>query len=275
MSFAAATDPEAGSFPALRLRLSNPMSRDQEAMRTSLLPGLARTLARNVAWGNHEGRIFELGRVFWPHPGQELPDEARSLALAVQLRHGAEVRAPLLELKGALATVVKFLSGEEPGFEQAEVTGLHPGRGATVWLHGRQIGCVGQLRPELVARLDGGGPQLVAELNFDAVVEKPHVPRFQALPRYPAVYRDLALAVAESTPVHDVIVVMRELGEGILRSVEVFDEYRGSQLAEGRKGVTLRLSYQRDDRTLTGDEVNAAQAGIIAGLAQRFGAEER
>jgi phenylalanyl-tRNA synthetase beta chain len=273
-SFATPADAEVGVFPSRRLRIRNPMTVDQEAMRTSLLPGLIRTLARNAAWGSMEARVFEIGRVFWPGD-EELPREPRVMGLGVQLRPGGGVREALLHLKGTMQMLVETISGREPEVDQAAVAGLRRGRAAELKIAGELAGCIGELDPDLARRADATGAILLAELNFDLVASEPHVPRFRAVPRYPAVMRDLALTVAESTPAKDVVVAIRELGEGILRSVDLFDEYRGAQVEPGRKGLALHLVYQHEERTLRGEEVNSAHRRIVDGLARGLGARER
>src|SRR5258708_31086295 len=92
-AFEPTESPGLGVFPQARLRLANPMSADESVMRTSLLGGLTRALARNVALDVHGARIFELGRGFWPQPGVDLPIEARVIGGAVHLPSGT--RQPL------------------------------------------------------------------------------------------------------------------------------------------------------------------------------------
>ena len=271
-SFAAVDDPDIGIFPRERLRLANPMSLDQQTLRTSLLPGLTAVVAKNLAWGIAGARVFELARVFWPAAGQELPVEARVLGFAIQLGAGARqvsagaVRGALLELKGVLEMAADRLSGLSLDFEQVPVGGLHPGRSLVARLDGVVVGCLGLVEPQLADRLDCG-VTVVGEINFETLAAKPRVPRPEAISRFPEVVRDIALSVPGVTPARDVIDEIAAVGEVILRSVEVYDEYRGSQVAAGRKGLTLRLTFQARDRTLRGDEAAAAESRILAALA--------
>jgi phenylalanyl-tRNA synthetase beta chain len=95
------------------------------------------------------------------------------------------------------------------------------------------------------------------------------------VPRYPAVARDLAITVPELALARDVISVINGAGGAILRSVELYDEYRGAQVPDGRKGLTLRLLFRSDDKTLTGEEVAAAEGRIIKALRSELGGEPR
>ncbi len=116
---------------------------------------------------------------------------------------------------------------------------------------------------------------MVGELNFDALVANPRRRRFQPVPRYPAVNRDLAITVPNLALAGDVISVITSAGGAILRSVDLYDEYRGAQVPEGRKGLTFRLAFRSDSGTLTGEEVAAAEGRILKALRSGLGAEAR
>ena len=167
------------------------------------------------------------------------------------------------------------ISGAELQYAQAEVTGLHPGRAARVSLAEREVGCFGQLHPDLAAVLDLPGAVVLAEIDFEILAANPRRIRYQAPSRFPAVLRDLSVSVPGLTPARDVIEAISGAREVILRTVELFDEYHGSQVEAGRKGLAFRLLFQADDRTLTGEEVAAAEERIAGMLRDRFSATLR
>jgi phenylalanyl-tRNA synthetase beta chain len=271
-------EPEIGVYPAPHMQLTNPMASNQALLRTSLLPGLSRILARNVALDVSGARVFELGRVFWARVGQDLPEEHRIIGLAVHVPGSsppaAALRRAVLEVKGFFEQLTESLSAADLSAEQVAVAGFHPGRGLRLSLDGELAGCVGQLHPELAGRLDVGA-MILGELNFDAIVARPRMRRYVPVPKYPAVVRDLALTVPELMLARYAISLIREAGGAILRSVELYDEYHGAQVGEGRKGLTFRLVFQSEDRTLTSEEVAEAEARILAAARSRLGAELR
>jgi phenylalanyl-tRNA synthetase beta chain len=268
---------ELGVYPVAQMHLTNPMASNQALLRTSLLPGLSRIIARNVALDVSGARVFELGRVFWPRQQEDLPEEHRIIGVAVNLPAGSQaatVRTAILEVKGFFELLTASLSANELSAEQVAVAGLHPGRGLRLSVDGELAGCLGQLHPELAGRLDAG-TVILGELNFDAIVARPRLRRHVPVPRFPAVVRDLALTVPELMLARYAISLIRESGGAILRSVELYDEFRGTQVGQGRKGLTFRLLFQAEDRTLTSNEVAAAEARILAAARSRLGAELR
>jgi phenylalanyl-tRNA synthetase beta chain len=271
-------EPELGLYPVAHMQLTNPMASNQALLRTSLLPGLARIIARNVALDVDGARVFELGRVFWPRAGEDLPEEPRIIGVAAHLgggsRPAAALRDAVLEVKGFFELLTETLSASELSAEQVAVAGFHPGRGLRLSVDGEPVGCLGQLHPELAERVDVGAI-ILGELNFDAIVGSPRLRRYIPVPRFPAVVRDLAITVPELMLARYAISLIRESGGAILRNVELYDEYRGAQVREGRKGLTFRLLFQSEDRTLTGEEVAAAEARILAAARSRLGAELR
>ena len=221
-------------------------------------------------------RASELGRVFWPS-GEALPNEARILGVAADLGATASaerVRATLLEVEGLLELVSSRLAGLTLESVQDELPGLHPGRGARLRIEGKDVGSVGQLSPDLAARFEAG-VVVLGEINFEPVAVARHATRVVAPSRHPAVRRDLAITVPELTPARNAIDAILAAGEVILRSVELFDEYHGPQVEPGRKGLTFRLAFQADDRTLRGEEVGIAESRILKSLESRIDATPR
>jgi phenylalanyl-tRNA synthetase beta chain len=97
----------------------------------------------------------------------------------------------------------------------------------------------------------------------------------EELPRFPAVYLDLAVVVGEEIPAANVETAIREAGTPELASVRLFDLYRGEQIPAGKKSLAYSLTFQVADRTLTDEDVGAVQDRIVAALADKMGATIR
>jgi len=271
--------PASAGRPAL---IANPIAEDRDALRVSLLPGLLQALARNARLDQPGARLFELGAGFWPQGGDskrvERVEEPRLLALAVHVPASdpSASAPPLRALAAALRLLGARIGGRAVELRQVEAEGFHPGRTAALTLEGRTAGLAGEVHPSVLARLDLSGRAVAAEVVLaDLVGDGRYTPRAAPPPRHPGVRRDLTVLVAGRLPAAQLVQVMRELGGYTLREVSMLSEYTGPQLGRDTRSLSFRLSYQAEDRTLTGDEVTRLQERIVAGLLERFPGEVR
>ena len=263
------------------LLIANPLSEEQSAMRTTLLPGLLATAQYNVARDRSSLALFEIGRVFLSNGPDLQPEERLHLGVLVtgevrpktwrtepQIADFYVVKGLLAGLLEALAVNWRLIDGG-PSF-------LHPGRAAEVLIGSKDAGYLGEIHP-LVAR-DFGLPELeqppaVFEIDLShalSAAEKAER-RYRDLITYPPVYQDIAVVVDEAVEAQTVLDSVRAAGGDVLRSVRIFDLYRGEQVGAGRKSLALRLEFQAADRTLTDEDVAAIREEIETRLAQEVG----
>lgn len=228
-----------------RIRLPEPLSGDQAALRTDLRRGLLQSAERNANVGNDGVALFEVARVYTP-TGEQLPEERWHVA---GITEGGFARA-----KGAVEAVYDALR-VVPTFERV------PGRAART--------------PEgLVEELPEGWGWF--ELDLDALLERASpLEVYEDVITFPAVKQDLAFVVDESVAAGDLIAVAREAAGSELRDLGVFDVYRGEQIGAGKKSVALAAAFQSPERTLSDDDAARVRDRIVAALAERFGAELR
>ena len=246
-----ATDPD----PAA-LRLPDPMSAEHAVLRTTLLHGLVEAARVNVDAGNEPIRLFEIARVFLPG-GAELPEE--------RWRLGGIVEGGFERARAAVEALYETLH-VELDLRRASFDHLHPGKAAL-----SDAGWLGELHPALLEGAWG-----VFELDLEALMAPlPERILYDDVITYPANRQDIAVAVDEDVEVGALVAAAREAAGAELREARAFDVYRGEQVGGGRKSVALRLVFQSPERTLTDDEVAVLRGGIVAALAERYGAELR
>jgi len=267
--------------------LRNPMSREQSQMRTSLLPGLLRVVALNAAHQETDLGVFECGTVYRPKslPIAELPSEDAVLGAACCGTIGgggwadARVPADIFLLKGVVEELAARL-GIAPGRLTVEPLSepepfLHPGRAALVRLDDRRAGYCGELHPDTVAAWDVPPRTCVLELELGALAGAGETLVYRPLPRYPASRRDLAVVLPVAVSAAQALEVIDEAGGETLESRVLFDVYTGDQVPEGHRSLAFALTYRAADRTLTDEEVDAAQARVRGALEQRLGGRVR
>jgi len=293
------------------VKVANPLSEDQPQLRTTLLPGLFRTLMRNVGRGFPDTALFETGQVFLPRPGSpgiapilatdRGPTEAELATIAAALPDQpprvAGVLAGGRELPGwwgpgraatwsdaiEAARSVGAVSHLALEVRAAAEAPWHPGRCAALYVRGSSggewlAGHAGELHPRVIAAY-GLPPRTSAfELDFavlSAAAAAAEPVRGPALSAYPLATQDVALVVAQEVPAAEVAAALRDGAGELLEDLRLFDVYTGAQLAEGRKSLAYTLRLRAPDRTLTAAEATAARDAAVSEATRRTGAELR
>lgn len=234
------------------IRLPEPLSLEAAALRTTLVPSLVEAAQHNVAVGNDGVALFEIARVY--RSGDAHPEESWHVAGIVDGGF-AEAKWAVEQLYAALKV--------EPRYEAAVESLLHPGRSART-----AEGWLGELHPLVLEGTWGA-----FELDLDALAAAaPRAVEFAEVSPYPEVRQDLAFVVDEDVPAADLLAALREAGGLELRSAEIFDEYRGPQLGEGKRSLAFRVAFGSTERTLTDEDVAPLRERIVETLADRFGA---
>jgi phenylalanyl-tRNA synthetase beta chain len=263
--------------------VANPLADDQAVLRATLLPVLLSNLTRQRAQKNGDVRLFELRSVFqWKKTG-ELPDEPRRLTGLLSGRRDpagwgrASDLVDFHDAKGAVEALVAALTRKPLQFAAANEPFLVAGAQAAMTFVGKPLGICGEVHPEVLEAFGTSGARaFVFDLDFELLSrEAGGVPEFAELPRFPAVDRDVALVVDESTEVGAMLSFARITAKKGLESVDVFDVFRGGRLGAGKKSVALGMIWRSSEKTLTDEEVNAMHEKLVAALEQKFNATRR
>jgi phenylalanyl-tRNA synthetase beta chain len=245
--------------------IENPMSEDQSVLRTTLLGSLLDVARHNASRGQGVRGFYESGAVYLA-TGAKLPHEHRALA--------ALVPGDVFAAKGYLEAVLAALHVEGAFAAQAQPF-LHPGRSATVSAGGIELGWVGDVHPLVAAEWDLDGVAAF-EIDLDALIAQAGaIPVYADLTSFPELREDIAVVVDATVPAARVLEVVRAAGGKLLARAEVFDVYRGEQIASGRTSLAIALTFRAVDRTLTDADVVPVREKIVARLAQELGGELR
>ena len=271
------------------IRVSNPLSLDQSELRTTLLGSLLDAARYNVARGAERVAVFESGRAYLATGKSEAggvlggefvgernrpafePHCIAALAqgpLALPSWGADDPPTDFFALKGVLEALASQL-GTDLAFEPGPQPFLHPGRAARVLAGGLEAGWLGEVHP-VVCRQWDLEPAAAFQLGLAELVASSFVglEQYEDVTTYPGVHQDLAVVVDEDVPAASVRGAVVTGGGELLRSVNVFDLYRGEQVGEGRKSLALRLEFRALDRTLTDPEVAERREAIKAALAE-------
>lgn len=270
------------SFDAIRIpadsplrrtvKLVNPLGEDTSIMRTVILPSMLDILSRNFAFKNKGVKLYEIGKIYLPKDGEKLPDEPKRMIFGTYGEH-----ENFFTLKGEIDAILDQLNVHPATYiADTKNPSYHPGRCADIVIDGKKMGVIGQIHP-LVAETYGiGGEVYVAELDFtglQAVLAPERV--FHSLPKFPTVSRDLALVCEESMTVGMLEACIKKAGGKLLRSVQLFDIYRGPGIAPGKKSIAFSLELRADDRTLTDEDTTGVMNAVLEKLKNDLGVSLR
>ncbi len=254
--------------------LLNPLVDEHAVMRTTLLPALLQTAAKNFSLRNFNLRLFEMRRVYWAKPGHELPDEPLHVAgLMTGMRNSEGWNQPkdmidFFDLKGvveSLTTIFKLpaitliAGGVEPFY--------HPGKSAAIICENRLLGTLGEIHPDVQEAFEIDRPVFYFELDFATLVEMSSaVPTVIAPSRFPDTYRDIAMLMDDEKTSAAVIDCIKAVKSDKTRSIEIFDLYTGDKIPAGQKSIAVRVRYGSFEKTLTDEEVSRVHLKIVASL---------
>lgn len=259
----------------------NPLTEDQSVMRRSLLPGLLENVRRNINRQNGDVRLFEVGKVFVPKaPGQQPYEETRLGVVLSGRRHG---QAPPLyfeqdatdftDVKGVVLSLLKELRFDQVEFvaESSKTPYVDSAQAMHLVVKGEIVGQLGRFSKECLKNFAIKQDVYFVDINFGALTALDPAPKkFIPLPRYPSVQRDIAILVPESVATGDMVAAIANEKQKLLENVELFDVYRGKNIAEGFKSVAISVTYRSQEKTLQEKAVAKVHKRIVDMVLSRF-----
>lgn len=257
-----------------QVELINPLGEEFSVMRASLVPNVMEVLARNSNRKNKNVRIFEIGSIFMPReiPVKQLPIEKENLTIGVIGEH-----EDFFSLKGIVENVLDGLGIEDYTFEkESNHPTYHKGRCATISWNGHVLGTLGEVHPMVLENFGLNERAYVADLDYNILIQvAKEDKKYKAVPKYPAIERDIAVLVKDETTSYQIEKIVKETAGPLLESVKMFDMYKGKQIEEGYKSVAYELVFRAEDRTLTDDEVGKIFNKVLKMLEAEIGAQLR
>jgi len=270
--------PDTGTPEPMPLRVANPMTAEQEYLRTDLRANLLTALESNRRHEDSTIRLFELGKAYLPRD-KDLPDEPEVLCAVMSSARekkswlGDEEPLSFFDAKGIIENLLNQLN-IKADFEPARDQGLHPSRQAAIVINGNRLGTVGEIHPKVAGAFEIDEAVYLLEINVTALLPfATGHEMFRPVPRFPGIVRDLALMV-------DAEITHRQIEEIIssfplVSEINIFDVYSGKQVPPGKKSLAYRIVYQSPDHTLVDEDVNEIQEKILKKLSRQLKATLR
>lgn len=257
-----------------QVELINPLGEEFSVMRSTMVPNVLEVLARNNNRKNKNVKIFEIGSIFVPKeiPVVSLPIEKEAMVVGLIGEH-----EDFFTLKGIIESVLKGLGITDYYFEkETNHPTYHKGRCANIIWNGHVLGIMGEIHPHVLENYDLSERAYVADLDYNILLQLAREDKkYKAIPKYPAVERDIAVLVSDEITSMQIENIVKETAGNLLESVKMFDMYKGKQITEGYKSVAYELIFRAEDRTLIDEEVNKIFNKVLKALEEKIGAQLR
>jgi len=284
------SDKASSLFPTSRseaepslVRISNPISEDQAVMRSSLVPGLLMTMARNWSQRNLNLRLFEIGKVFIPLISNSLPLEVTHFCALwagrrfPEIHHYQGAGVDFYDLKGVVEELSEALRIQDVSFRAGDPPlYFRPDRYVRIFSDEEALGEMGEISVQAQTHFDLEEPAFLFDLNLDLLLPKiGQGVFFRPWPRFPEVTRDMALILDDQVLWRDIQEEVRSLKEVLIEDIELFDLYYGKPIPEGKKNLGVRIHYRSLEKTLSDEQVNAVHEKVLKQVIEKFGATLR
>lgn len=283
------TDSETASMGDIQpVKVANPISKEMEALRTSLLPSMLKIIRYNIFQGTMDMRLFEIGNVFSYNPQSNnisITDGYLEKEWLIIAQTGNTIPinweikqkpVDIFNIKGEIELLFDKVSLDKYKFIPYSNTKGLIEYGLSIEINGDYAGYLGSINEEILKKSGIEQPVYVAELLIEKISPYISIKKFyKELPKYPQVFRDIAVVIDESVPCEKLMNVIKRNGFPLLRQLSLFDVYRGSQIEKGKKSYAFRMMFQSDERTLLQEEVDNIVKEIIKSLVDNFNAKLR
>ena len=251
------------------LKIQNPLGEDTSVMRTTALPSMLDIISRNYAYHNKNVKLYELAKVYLPSSKNTLPTEPKFLMLGA---YGGNTN--FFTIKGELESILSGLNMPKTRYiADSTNSSYHPGRCAKVSVNGADIGYIGQIHPLTAQNYGIDCEVYCAQINFTKLAQYllPEA-TYGPLPKYPSVIRDLAVVCDETITVAELEDVIASAAGKLLRSIKLFDIYRGTGIAEDKKSMAFNLELRANDRTMNEADCETVINNVLTALKEKLGA---
>lgn len=258
--------------------LANPLIDEHSVMRTSLLPGLLETVARNINYRSLDLSLFEMRRVYHPTTTGEMPREPLYVVGAFSGMRDREgwnrTVAPVdfYDAKGVLENLFELLNiGQIKWSTDNNEPFYHPGKSCTIFAGRERIGSVGDIHPTVLENFGIDKPVYCFELDFEKIVRQSRLKKAIDVPsRFPDSTRDIAILAQDTVSAESIIDCAKSVKSQEIEQVEVFDVYQGKGIPEGFKSIAIRIRYRSYERTLTDEVVQAIHNKVKDNLVNKL-----
>ncbi len=248
------------------IRILNPLGEDFSSMRATMMANMMEVISKNIHYGTKTGRLYEIGHVFSKNKVlSEQPKETVTLSI------GMYGDCDFFSIKGIVENIFELMRCPISFIPIENHPSYHPGRCARVVIHDDWVGVIGELHPDVTDAYDIKERAYGAEINLEVLHQHiGNTPKYQSIPKYPAISRDLAVVLDENILVGEILDFINKKTYHLLEKVTFFDCYTGEGIAKGQKSLAFSFVFRSNKKTLNDEEVNEVFSSIVDDLKAEF-----
>lgn len=259
------------------IKLANPLVSEQSIMRTTLLPGVLESVARNISFRTMDLKLFEIRRRYLPTI-EEMPHEPLCIAGALTGSRvdtgwsSARDSVDFYDVKGIIENLLELLHIRGVNWvADLPESYYHPGKSCSVMVGRERIGTFGEIHPHVQENFEIEKPVYAFELDFEKLMKFSSQKHSVSAPsRFPDSTRDIAILAPDEMPADKFLECINAVKVKEIEQVEIFDVYRGTGIEEGFKSIAIRIRYRSYERTLTDEEIGTIHAKVVAALVNKL-----
>jgi len=253
--------------------VENPLSKEQEVMRQSLLPGMLKVVSHNISRQINRIKIFELSNIYFLKESAYNEELFLGIAIYDKSQNQKEsLSSGLFQIKGAVIALCERLGiVADLGFESTTHPAFATGETIALLSGTTMLGTIGKVKTDVLGRFDIKGDLYAAEINFKTIEGLSNLSRFyKPLPRFPFSYRDISFSVNKSISYKEITGLIKGTGSGMIEEIECLSEYHGKEIPKMQRGLAIRIIYRLKEKTLTEEEINRVDTDIRSKLTDTF-----
>jgi len=230
----------------------------------------------NINRGQKDLRFFEIGKRYFLDGEKETVGILLSGQRLNDWRSSKKDTVEVYDLKGIVDRILQSL-GINARYEPNQFAVLDPGCATSIILNGKYLGSLGKVDRKILNNWDIKNQDIYfAGIHLDEIYPLPRTAlKYQSSSEFPAIVRDVSLAVKKETPYKKIEEICINHGEGILKSVHFIEQYLGDKIPAGTKGLVFSCQYQSNNGTLREDETAQVHERILQALIHDLGAIRR
>ena len=254
--------------------IRNPLSKEQEVMRPSLLPGLLKAVSHNLSRQVYDIKFFELSNIYFKEDLHYNEEPSLSIVEHEKLKAKQSPQinlSPMFNIKGVISSLAGRLSIKDLSFENTTHSLFVQGETIAVLSEGRLVGTIGKIKEDIAKSFDIKGALFAGEFNFDQILSSATLTKsYRALPRYPYSYRDISFALEKQIPYKDIASLIKKTGGPFIERIELLSEYAHKDIGKDKRALALRVLFRSKEKTLAENDIASADNAIRKALAENF-----